>query len=318
MIPALVLTAGLATRLRPLSLVRAKAALPVAGDPLARRILRWLARYSVTQAVLNLHHLPHTITGIIGDGADVGVRVRYSWEMPVLGSAGGPRHALPLLGASPFLIVNGDTLTDVDVAALVADHRQSGALVTMAVVPNAEPAKYGGLAVDDDGAVTGVVLRGSSQPSYHFVGVQVAEAKAFASLPDNVPSESVRERYPALIAERRGSVRASVTSAGFFDIGTPEDYLRTSLLLSASDPRLRTGDRVQLDRHATIIDSIVWDDVRVGANARLHRCVVTDGVRVPAGSSWENLTMRVADGELAPGEQIIDGLAVGALRSDAR
>jgi NDP-sugar pyrophosphorylase family protein len=148
--------------------------------------------------------------------------------------------------------------------------------------------------------------------------VQVAEAKAFASLPDNVPSESIRERYPALIAERRGSVRASVTSAEFFDIGTPEDYLRTSLLLSARDPRARTGHRARLDPHATVIDSIVWDDVQVEANVRLHRCVVTDGVRVPAGSSWEHLTMRLAGGELAPGEHIIDGVAVGALRSDAR
>src|SRR6185295_10208415 len=100
MIPALVLTAGLATRLRPLSFVRAKAALPVGDQILAQRILRWLARCGVTDAILNLHHLPHTITSILGDGAAEGVRVRYSWEMPVLGSAGGPRRALPLLGAS--------------------------------------------------------------------------------------------------------------------------------------------------------------------------------------------------------------------------
>ena len=92
MIPALVLTAGLATRLRPLSLVRAKAALPVAGEALARRVLRWLAGAGVTDAVLNLHHLPHTLTAIVGDGSDLDLRVRYSWEMPVLGSAGGPRR----------------------------------------------------------------------------------------------------------------------------------------------------------------------------------------------------------------------------------
>ena len=83
MIPALVLTAGLATRLRPLSLVRAKAALPIAGEPLARRILRTLRDGGVTDAVLNLHWLPHTLAGRIGDGADLGMRVRYSWETPV-------------------------------------------------------------------------------------------------------------------------------------------------------------------------------------------------------------------------------------------
>src|SRR6185503_17619081 len=109
MMPALVLTAGLATRLRPLSAVRAKAALPVAGQPLVRRILAQLASGGVTDAVLNLHHLPHTVTSAVGDGNDLRMHVRYSWESPsVLGSAGGVRRALPILGARRFLIVNGD------------------------------------------------------------------------------------------------------------------------------------------------------------------------------------------------------------------
>src|SRR6476620_11047959 len=123
MIPALVLTAGLATRLRPLSWVRAKAALPVGDRVIIQRILQWLAAQGVAEAVLNLHHLPHTISGILGDGAAEGLRVRYSWEMPVLGSAGGPRRALPLLSDRTFLIINGDTLTNVDIGALVDEHR---------------------------------------------------------------------------------------------------------------------------------------------------------------------------------------------------
>lgn len=305
MIPALVLTAGLATRLRPLSLVRAKAALPVAGMPLVRHILRRLHASGVTDAVLNLHHLPHTITRIVGDGSEDGMRVRYSWEVPVLGSAGGPRRALRLLGSSTFLIVNGDTLTDVDVPALVANHRASGALVTMAVVPNNEPLKYSGLAVAADGAVTGVIKRGAGQPSYHFVGIQVVEAAAFASLRDDVPSESVAQLYPALIAARAGSVRALITAAEFFDIGTPEDYLTTSLLLERS-PRASFA-------HARVEESVVWDDVEVGDGAELHRCVVTDGVRLAEGSSWRNVTIRVAAGDLIEGEQLINGLAVAEL-----
>src|SRR5688572_4411695 len=147
MIPALVLCAGLATRLRPLSLVRAKAALPVAGEPLVRRIVRWLAAAGIHDVVINLHHLPETITGVVGDGADLGVRLRYSWENPVLGSAGGPARALPLMGAERFLVVNGDTLTNLDIAPLVEEHTRSGALVTMALVPNHAPEKYSGMAV---------------------------------------------------------------------------------------------------------------------------------------------------------------------------
>ena len=95
---ALLLTAGLGTRLAPLTEVRAKPAVPVAGEPLVRRITRWLARQGVDDLVLNLHHLPSTVTGVMGDGSDLGVRVRYSWEQPiVLGSAGGPRQALPII-----------------------------------------------------------------------------------------------------------------------------------------------------------------------------------------------------------------------------
>src|SRR5260221_3218981 len=139
-LPALVLAAGLGTRLQPLTLARAKAAAPVDGEPLARRTIRWLVGHGVRDLVLNLHHKPESITAAVGDGRDLGARVRYSWESPVLGSAGGPRHALPLLldgleaRASPtFVVVHGDTLTDVDLTAMVAQHRRTGALVTIAV-----------------------------------------------------------------------------------------------------------------------------------------------------------------------------------------
>lgn len=314
MIPALVLTAGLATRLRPLSLVRAKAAVPVAGEPLALRILGNLAAAGVTDAVLNLHHLPHTLTSLIGDGADAGVRVRYSWEVPVLGSAGGPRRALPILGSSTFLIVNGDTLTDIDVAAVIADHQRSGALVTMAVVPNLEPEKYGGVLVDAEGVVTGFGRRGGAAPSaFHFVGVQVADAAAFASVPDATPYESVGALYPALIAARPGSVRAFITRGDFLDIGTPDDYLRTSLLLGEREGRALRGRDVRVHATARIEDSVLWDDVEVGEGTFLRQCVVTDGVHVPADTSWIGVTMRKPSGELAPGERVIEGLAISSL-----
>jgi mannose-1-phosphate guanylyltransferase len=309
MIPALVLTAGLATRLRPLSFVRAKAAMPVAGQPLVQRILRWLASAGVADAVLNLHHLPETITGVVGNGAADGLRVRYSWEMPVLGSAGGPRHALSLLGSSAFLIVNGDTLTNVDVAALVADHTRSGALVTMAVIPNTDPDKYSGLAVDATGAFTGVVSRGSRQSSYHFVGVQVAEAEAFATLPDNRPFESVRQLYPTLVATRPGSVRTFVSSAEIFDIGTPADYLNTSLAFAARESH---ESRIP-NAESRLEDCVLWDDVEVDDDVRLRRCILTDGVRVPARSSWQNMTIRVAHGELMKTERLVGELAIGPI-----
>ena len=312
-IPALVLTAGLATRLRPLSYVRAKAALPVAGEPLVRRILRWLRAHGVTDAVLNLHHLPHTLTGAVGDGSDLGVRVRYSWEDPVLGSAGGPKRAIPLLAAAEFLIVNGDTLTNLDLAPLVASHRRSDALVTMAVVPNNEPQKYSGLAVDEEGCVTGVVPRGSAQPSYHFFGVQLVNVEAFAAAPAGVPCETVAQLYPALIANRRGAVRAFHADAEYHDIGTPADYLETSLRMAEREGGDTAAEARARYAHAKVERSILWDDVVLGDGVMLKECIVTDGVRVPADTSWHGVTMRAAEGELAPGERRIGELAIASL-----
>ena len=312
MVPALVLTAGLATRLRPLSFVRAKAALPVAGTPLIHRILRSLSSAGVQDVVLNLHHLPHTLTSLLGDGSALGMRIRYSWEVPVLGSAGGPKRALPL-HANPgtFLVLNGDTLTDVSLPALLDDHRRSGALVTIAVVPNTEAEKYSGMSVGPDGAFTGWVSRGSREPSYHFIGVQAAEPAAFASVPADTPSE-VRTLYPALVAARPGAVRAFRTQASFVDIGTPSDYLETSLLLAAREG-IDTSAGAEISPTARIERSILWDDVIVEDGAMLKDCVVTDGVRVPADTSWHGVTIRVASAELTPGERRIEGLAIGSL-----
>ena len=319
MIPALVLTAGLATRLRPLSRVRAKAVLPVAGTPLVNRILRQLSAAGIADVVLNLHHLPSSITSVVGDGTDLGLRVRYSWENPVLGSAGGPRRAIPLLraatngAASTFLLVNGDTLTDASIPSVIESHRSTGALVTMAVVPNTEPMKYGGALLDDGDVITGFVPRGSSQPSWHVIGVQVAEMDAFKDVPDNVPYESVRTLYPALIASRAGAVRAFRCRAEFFDIGTPADYLSTSLQFARREGGQRLGDRSVIDPAATVQDSILWDDVTVEAGAMLKECVVTDGVRVPADTSWHGVSLRVCRGPLDTGEREYDGLAIAAL-----
>jgi NDP-sugar pyrophosphorylase family protein len=315
MIPALVLTAGLATRLRPLSLVRAKAAMPVAGEPLVRRILRQLREADITDAVLNLHYLPHTIAQVVGDGADLGVRVRYSWETPVLGSAGGPRLALSLLGSSTFLVVNGDTLTNIDIGKLITAHRHSDALVTMAVVPRTEPERYGGVRVDDEGAFTGVTKRGVEDDSFHFVGVQVTEADAFAALPVGRPVESVADLYLRLIGAAPGAVRAHICEGEFFDIGTPDDYLRTSLTFSTREGHIDGhGTRVRVDPTAHVRESILWDAVSVGAGARLERCVVTDGVAVPADTMWSASSLRCADGELAPGERRVGDLAVAPIQ----
>ncbi len=305
---ALVLTAGLGTRLKPLTMARAKAAAPVDGESLARRTIRWLAGHGVRDLVLNLHHKPESITASVGDGSDLGARVRYSWESPVLGSAGGPRHALPLVADRTFFLVNGDTLTDVDLPAMLDHHRRTGALVTMALIRNPDPAKYGGVLLDGRGAITGFTRRDSAAPSFHFIGPQVVEAEAFAGLPDGVVSESVLGVYPRYIAERPGSLMGFVSEASFQDIGTPADLLRTSLELAAADGRPgqpRRGRNARVDPSATIERSVLWDVVTVGAGATITECVLADGVVIPPNARYDRAAIVAG----------LDGLIVANLDS---
>jgi mannose-1-phosphate guanylyltransferase len=289
--PALVLTAGLATRLQPLSNVRAKAALPVAGEALVVRILRWLRGAGVTRVVLNLHHRAETITREVGDGSAIGVQVRYSWEPDVLGSAGGPARALPLLEADRFLIVNGDTLADVDLEALAERHVDTNALVTMAVV-DGDP-HYNGILADEAGRVRGF---GREPGAFHFIGVQAANASAFAGVSGGVRSETVHGIYPGLIANAPGALRVMRTDAEFFDIGTPRDYLETALAIAAREGHVvgrGTGCTVAAD--ARLDSTILWNDVTVGAGASLTHCVAADGVRVPAGASYHRCSLVMSD-----------------------
>ena len=181
-------------------------------------------------------------------------------------------------------------------------------------MPNTEPQKYGGVVAAGDGSVVGFSKRGSSQASYHFVGLQVAEAAAFQSLDAGTPCESIAGVYPALVGARPGSVRAHVCAAECLDIGTPDDYLRTSLLVARREGGAPLqGVRTRVDPTARVEGSILWDDVEVGAGSMLRGCIVADGARVPGDTSWIGVTLRQALGELAPGERRIGELAVAAL-----
>jgi mannose-1-phosphate guanylyltransferase len=296
---AVVLTAGLGTRLRPLTDVRAKPAMPVAGAPMIRRIITWLVSQGVDDLVLNLHHRPETLTAVVGDGADLGARVRYSWEQPrLLGSAGGPRLARPMLGAGTFLIVNGDTLTDVDLVRLAGAHVASGALVTLALVPNREFTRYGGVQLDGDHGVTGFARAGpSSEGSYHYIGVQVVHGAVFDSVKQGEAASSIGGVYDTVIASRPGAVRGFVCDAEFWDVGTVADYWRTSEAFVAKSGSVSSsaGRGSRIDPTARVTRSILWDDVVVEPGAVVDGCIVTDGVCVAAGASYQRVVLIARD-----------------------
>jgi NDP-sugar pyrophosphorylase family protein len=271
--------------------------MPVAGVPLIRRIVSWLATNGVTDVVLNLHHLPQTIAAVVGDGSDLGARVKYSWEQPVvLGAAGGPRQALPLLGVDTFLLINGDTLTDVDLSPLELMHKSTGALVTMVLVPNRAPNHYGGVLLDRDRRVVGFTPRGTDKTSYHFVGIQMVEHQVFASLPAGQPAQSVGGVYDALIATQPGAIRGFVTETAFLDIGTVADYWSASWSLIDADSAKTSaiGSRSHIDPSARVMRSILWDDVEVSKDCVIEECIVTDRVTIPSGTHLRRTILGIA------------------------
>ncbi len=282
---AIVLTAGLGTRLAPITRYVAKPAVPMAGKALIERVLEWLHREGILDVVLNLHHLPESITSVVGDGGAFEMRVRYSWEPVILGSAGGPKQALTLWPGltGPYLIVNGDTLTDVSLTPLVEAHRASGARVTMAVVPNTRPDHYNGIRVDANHRVTGFVAKGHTDQTWHFVGVQVVNADVFDGLPAATPAETVAGVYRDLVRTEPGAVHAWTVEAPFLDVGTPADYIAAVLHTAGTDMFVVEGTSI-VDSSAVLTRCVVWDGASVGAGAMLTDCVVLTGAQVPAGT----------------------------------
>ena len=284
---ALVLAAGLGTRLDPLTRLVAKPAVPLGRLTLIERVLEWTRRQGVREVVLNLHHLPASLTGLVGDGAHLGLRVRYSWEQPVLGSAGGPRHALPLVTGDPVLIVNGDTLAEFDLAPMLEAHVQSGADVTLAVVPNPAPDHYNGMTLDESSRVTGFVPRGRAQDSWHFIGVQFAGRRVFDGLVDGVPAETIAGIYRDVVAAGGGRIRAWRATTRFIDVGTLRDYLHAALAFDG-DPRVG------------ITRSVIWPEARLAADVTLDQCIVAGPVRLPSG-------FRARDAVIVPAAVARDG-----------
>jgi NDP-sugar pyrophosphorylase family protein len=278
---ALLLTAGLGTRLDPITRLVAKPAVPLGNATLVEHVIAWLRSQGITDLVMNLHHRPATLTSIVGDGRHLGVRVRYSWEQPLLGSGGGPRRALTLLDADPFLVINGDTLCEMSLPPLLDAHASTGADVTMAVVANPAPDHYNGIATDGEGRVRAFVQRGRlAAGTWHYIGVQVVHARAFAPLAADVPAETVAGIYPEMAAARPGSIRTFETDATFVDVGTPRDYLSAALSLGGARAGRNAGTHAGAPG---VTHSIVWPEATVEPGALLDQCIVAGPVRVPAG-----------------------------------
>jgi mannose-1-phosphate guanylyltransferase len=151
---AMVLAAGLGTRLRPITFDMPKPMVPVLNRPVMEHILRLLARHDFTETIANLHWFPDLIEGYFGDGSDCGVALNYSREDALLGTSGGVRNAAEFLGDS-FLVISGDALTDIDLTAMREFHESHDGIATLATKRVTDTTQFGVAITDAEGRIGG-------------------------------------------------------------------------------------------------------------------------------------------------------------------
>lgn len=223
---AMILAAGLGTRLRPLTNTIPKPLLPVGGTPLIVWNLLLLKRHGFHDVVINLHHLAPLIEQALGNGSKFGLRIIYSHEPMILGTGGGIKQAEPYFSGEPVLVMNGDTLFELDLSALCAFHRERKAAATLVLREDPEAARWGLVEVSEGHRIMRITGRGlaDSAPTIPrmFAGVHILNPRLLREVKKGVESSIID---PYVSAIQRGELVLGYDLTGYWsDVGTAERY----------------------------------------------------------------------------------------------
>ena len=333
---AVILVGGEGTRLRPLTLTAPKQMLPIMGASMLERVMAQLATHGVDEAVLSLGYLPDRFLEAYPDGECAGVALRYAVEPEPLDTAGAVRFAAEELGIDgTFLVVNGDVLTDLDVTALVAFHRQRGAEGTVALTPVDDPSRFGVVPTDADGRVTAFV----EKPPADEAPTNLINAGTYVFEPAFLDRIALGERvsierstFPAMEAD--GVLHAMADESYWLDTGTPQAYIQahTDILDGVRTPSfevaVRVGDSVLIpgadvadganvrrsvvdrgcviEAGATVTDSVLLPGAVVRADATVAGSILGPGAIVEAGASLQPTCVIGAAAVVAAGQSLVD------------
>lgn len=292
---AMILAAGLGTRMHPLTTLRAKPALPVLGRPVIAWELALLAHHGIRDVVVNLHHLPETVIDAVERFSPPNVTVHYSREEVPLGTGGGISRARDFLSESdPSIVLAGDMLLDVDLTALIEEHRQSRADCTLVLRRDDRAEQFGTIGVDPSGSVRRIARRfdlGGEKDAGVFLGVRLISPALFASLPeipDGGPFEDLSDWLAPSIRAGQHRVRGRILEpeeAVWEPVGTPAEYLAANLAppaLSYLPPPENLAKGTKLVGRSA--DVVLGAGASLGRGAALERCVIWDHQIVPDGA----------------------------------
>jgi mannose-1-phosphate guanylyltransferase len=314
---AMVLAAGLGTRLRPLTYEITKPMVPVLDRPVMEHILDLIDRHSFDGVIANLHYFPETIREYFGE------RISYRFEEQLLGTAGGVRACAEFFGDEPFLVISGDALTDIDLTAFAARHREAGGIATLAVKQVADTREYGVVLHDREGRITGFQEKPQPEEALSDLGncgIYMFEPAIFDYFPDRPFVDWAKDVFPALLDNdvpfHIHEVREywnDVGSLGELRQGT-FDALDGQLHLQIQGEEVQPGVTVAGAsplREDTDVDGIVWigHDVQLGSNVRLMGPIVLgDGARVGDGAQLRE-SILFPGTEVAPASILIGAIA---------
>jgi mannose-1-phosphate guanylyltransferase len=269
-----------------------KAVVPLGDRPFIVHMIEWLRRHGVDDVILACGFMAADVRAVLGDGAELGVRLRYVEEPHPLGTGGALKYAEDLLDQR-FLMLNGDVLTDIDLSAQLEQHERTGARATLALVAVEDPSAYGLVRLASDRAVTEFL----EKPEAIATGTNLINAGAYVlerDLLDEMPSAGTnvsieRDVFPPLVG--RG-LFGHPADGYWLDIGTPERYLRgtfdilsgavqTAVPISSDGVLVLAG--TQIASSATVGPrAVLGPDVAVGEGAVIERSVVLEGASVGA------------------------------------
>jgi mannose-1-phosphate guanylyltransferase len=317
---AMVLAAGLGTRLRPLTNEITKPMVPVLDRPVMAHILDLLEHHGFTDVIANLHYFPESIEQYFGE------RLSYRFEPELLGTAGGVRGCADFFGDDSFVVISGDALTDIDLGAFATRHREADGIATLAVKKVSDTREYGVVLHDREGRITGFQEKPSPQEALSDLGncgIYMFKPEIFDYFPDRPFVDWAQDVFPTLL-ENDIPFHIHEVREYWNDVGSLAelrqgtfDALRGELRLQVEGRELAPGLIVAgesvVPRSAEIEGSVwIGSDVTLGENVRLTGpLVLGDGARVGEGA-------QLRDSILLPGTEVAKGaILIGAIAGHA-
>jgi mannose-1-phosphate guanylyltransferase len=332
---AIILVGGGGTRLRPLTYTTPKALVPVANRPLLEYLLRHLRNHGIVEIVLATSRENTAIERRFGDGAGLGLKIAYAYEEEPLGSGGAIREAARGINET-FLVCNGDIITTLDLRAMLAAHRQHGALVSISLIQVEDPSRFGVAEVSPAGEIRRFVEKpapGTAPSNWINGGVWIFESRALQRFPEGreIIMDGWVERvlFPEIAASDE-LLFGFRSDAYWIDVGTPETYIRVQHdLLAGKLPSLFPVTDADTDDRAPIVHPTarIEGQVLIGAGCRIGGqveiigpavlgagCAVRERARIERAVLWERVRVgssaRVSESIVGHGVRIGDEAVV--------